>query len=47
MHFEWDAEKATTNLSKHGVSFKAADRFDFETARIAIDDRYDYGEKRM
>jgi uncharacterized protein len=22
--FEWDSEKANTNLSKHGVSFKAA-----------------------
>ena len=24
MEFEWDAEKATSNLSKHGVSFAEA-----------------------
>lgn len=46
--FEWDAEKAASNVAKHGVSFDEAraafrDRFALEF----IDDRESYGEERL
>ena len=46
LFFEWDEEKAASNLSKHGVSFLAAAAiFDHEVLD-RIDDREDYGESR-
>jgi uncharacterized DUF497 family protein len=42
----FDPEKDRTNLAKHGVSLARADRFDFASAVVAIDDRKDYGEVR-
>lgn len=47
MHFEWDDQKAETNLAKHGVSFASVRSFEFETALVWEDDRADYGELRM
>ncbi len=47
MHFEWDEQKAETNLAKHGVSFASVRSFEFETALVWEDDRADYGELRM
>jgi uncharacterized DUF497 family protein len=45
--FEWDSEKATTNLTKHGVSFPLATRvFDDPYGLDRPDDREDYGETR-
>lgn len=47
MNFEWDAEKARTNLKKHGVRFEIAAGVFLDPARItAIDNRFDYGEER-
>ncbi len=47
MKFEWDAEKATANIKKHGLSFDDAIRIFVDKARIiAVDDRLDYGENR-
>ncbi len=46
MDFEWDEEKREANVAKHGIDFVAVEKFDFETALIAADDRYVYGEKR-
>ena len=46
--FEWDENKAKSNLAKHGVSFeeaKAAFRDPF--ALELLDDRFDYGEDRF
>ena len=45
--FDWDPEKATQNLEKHGVSFSEIYHFDWATAIEAEDTRYDYGETRM
>ncbi|MRG54850.1 BrnT family toxin [Phyllobacterium sp. SYP-B3895] len=45
--FEWDPEKAKRNLSKHGVSFRAGERFEFPSALEFIDDRENYGEERV
>lgn len=44
--FDWDPRKAASNVAKHGVPFEAIYAFDWETARRAEDDRYDYGETR-
>ena len=46
MYFEWDAEKADTNLLKHGVSFDMVRRFSWETAFTLPDRRQEYGEQR-
>ncbi len=45
--FEWDPDKAKSNLRKHGVSFAKAHTFQFETAKEWLDDRADYGEERI
>ena len=46
--FEWDDEKATQNIARHGVSFDAARlAFDDPFARERVDDREDYGEDRF
>ena len=48
MNFKWDADKANTNLAKHGLSFYQAVEIFADTDRIvAIDSRYDYGEERF
>jgi uncharacterized protein len=42
----WDEAKRRRNLSKHGVDFAIAERFDFHTAVIREDDSEPYGERR-
>jgi uncharacterized DUF497 family protein len=45
--FEWDSDKAATNLAKHGVSFENAKKaFDDYFAVDVIDKRFNYGEDR-
>ncbi len=46
--FEWDDEKAASNLKKHGVSFEDA-RLVFEDAFaiLDLDESEDYGEDRL
>jgi uncharacterized protein len=46
MNIEFDPAKDETNLAKHGVSMCAAERFDWDTALVIEDDRFDYGETR-
>ena len=47
MELEWDADKASRNLSKHGVSFEDAVLVFYDAGRIeAYDGRDDYGEDR-
>ena len=47
MFYEWDEAKAAFNLRKHGVAFDDVRHFDFERALETVDDRRDYGERRM
>lgn len=47
MRIEFDPAKDEMNRAKHGVSLKAADRFDWHTALEREDDRFDYGESRF
>lgn len=42
----YDPAKDEINQSKHGLSFADAERFDFATATLTIDDQRDYGETR-
>jgi len=44
--FIWDERKRAGNYAKHGVDFAIAERFEFDTALVLIDDRKDYGEPR-
>jgi uncharacterized DUF497 family protein len=47
MKFEWDADKAQSNLRKHQVSFEEAARVFLDPSRIeTFDGRADYGEDR-
>ncbi len=46
--FEWDEDKAESNLKKHGVSFEAARLiFDDIFALDRLDTTMDYGEDRF
>lgn len=46
--FEWDADNATRNATKHGVSFsEATEAFRDAFAVEFIDDRFDCGEDRF
>jgi uncharacterized DUF497 family protein len=43
--FEWDVDKETANLQKHGVSFSQATASFLDPFAVDwIDDREDYGE---
>jgi uncharacterized DUF497 family protein len=46
LEFEWDEEKARTNLAKHRVSFLTAAEIFANEIMERIDDREDYGEVR-
>lgn len=45
--YEWDEAKRQDNLSKHGVDFAEAGKFDWSGALTAKDNRFDYGEDRF
>ena len=45
--FEWDDGKARYNLGKHGVDFTDAAQIFAGPVLTAIDDREDYGERRI
>ena len=47
LEFEWNEEKARTNLSKHQVSFLTAAEIFANEILERIDDREDYGEIRF
>ena len=47
MDVEFDPLKDETNFAKHGVSLRAAEGFDWDTAFEREDDRFDYGEVRF
>jgi uncharacterized protein len=45
--FEWDEQKAVTNLLKHRVSFERATFAFYDTFAVEIaDTRHEYGEER-
>ena len=46
LQFEWDEDKASRNLAKHGVSFLTAAAIFVSEIIERIDDREDHGELR-
>ena len=47
MAFEWDEDKRTINLGKHGIDFEGA-KLIFDGVTIEyVDDRLEYGEERI
>lgn len=47
MEIEFDPVKDAANVTKHGVSLQATERFDWDTALVIEDDRFDYGDRRF
>lgn len=48
MKFEWDENKNSKNMDKHGIDFNdAITIFDDDNRLEAVDDRNDYGEERL
>ena len=47
MQIEFNPSKDAANVVKHGVSLRAAEQFDWDTALEREDDRFDYGEVRF
>jgi len=47
MELEFDPDKDVANIAKHGISLEAAQRFDWDSAFIWPDDRFEYDEWRM
>ena len=46
MEFAWDERKRALNLKKHGLDFADVAFLAWETARVLVDGRRDYGEIR-
>lgn len=44
--FEWDPDKATSNLIKHGISFEIAARVFADVFALTLQDRIVDGERR-
>jgi uncharacterized protein len=47
MQFTWDESKRKSNLAKHGLDFKDAERIFAGPLVLFEDDRANYGEQRM
>jgi len=47
MQLEYDFAKDVINRSKHGISLADAVQFDWDTAQIEEDTRFDYPERRF
>jgi uncharacterized DUF497 family protein len=48
LEFEWDPEKAVTNLERHGITFEEARTvFGDPLGRIVDDPRHSVGERRF
>jgi len=46
MRFDWDSEKAASNLAKHGVSFELAQAVWDDPLHVIVPDRIEHGEQR-
>ena len=47
MRYEWDDAKSRSNLAKHGLDFGDAEQVLSGPCVTFLDDRFDYGEKRL
>lgn len=46
VRFDWDPQKARSNLAKHGVSFELAERVWDDPLHVIVPDRIEDGELR-
>jgi uncharacterized protein len=46
MVFDWDEDKAASNLRKHGVAFELAQQVWDDPAHVIVFDRYEENEER-
>lgn len=46
IHFEWNDEKASVNISKHGISFESACEVLFDPLVVAVDEEIVQDELR-
>ena len=46
MNISYDPIKNQKNINERGLSFDDVRYFDWDSARVAIDERFDYGEIR-
>jgi len=47
VRYEWDEAKRIKNLLTHGVDFADAEKFQWQTAKVIIDNRHEYPEQRF
>ena len=47
MEFEWDSAKNQRNIEKHGIDFVDAVRIFERPTLTVVDNRHNYGEKRI
>lgn len=47
MRYEWDEAKNRSNLVRHGLDFADAEQVLSGACVTFVDDRFDYGEKRL
>lgn len=47
MIYEWDEAKNRSNAAKHGLNFEDAEQVLTGPCVTFVDDRFDYGEKRL
>jgi uncharacterized protein len=47
MNITYNNAKDKINQMRHKISLAAAQDFDFDTALVEFDDRFDYGEERF
>ena len=47
MRYEWDEDKRKQNRLKHGLDFADAEQVFAGRCISFVDDRFDYGEKRL
>jgi uncharacterized protein len=47
MIYEWDEAKNSSNFAKHGLDFADAEQVLTGPCVTFVDDRFDYGEKRL
>ena len=47
MRYEWDEAKKRSNRAKHGLDFADAEQVFAGRCVTFVDDRFDYGERRL
>jgi uncharacterized DUF497 family protein len=47
VEFEWDEEKAATNVRKHGIAFDRAAEVFRDPLHDTVDDEFSVGEQRL